>query len=253
MNIFIISIFPEIFQSFLQTSLIKKAIEKKILKFNFVNPRDFCKDKNKQVDDQIYGWWTWMLIKAKPIIDAIENVIKSINSKFPALLKQASLSSFPIPNSKFPVHSAHFQILFPSPSKTFFTQKIAHKFSKNQNLIFICWRYEGIDYRFEEYVKNKYPKNFQKISIWQFITLGWELPTMTMIESITRLIPWVIKESQSRKDESYSIDQKMKNLEYPQYTRPEEVCWYKVPETLLNWHHKKIQDRKNKNGKKIER
>jgi tRNA (guanine-N1)-methyltransferase len=213
-----------------------------------------------------------MLIKAKPIIDAIENVIKSINSKFPALLKQASLSSFPIPNSKFPallkqaslssfpipnskfpVHSAHFQILFPSPSKTFFTQKFAHKFSKNQNLIFICWRYEGIDYRFEEYVKNKYPKNFQKISIWQFITLGWELPTMTMIESITRLIPWVIKESQSRKDESYSIDQKMKNLEYPQYTRPEEVCWYKVPETLLNWHHKKIQDRKNKNGKKIER
>jgi tRNA (guanine37-N1)-methyltransferase len=96
-------------------------------------------------------------------------------------------------------------------------------------------------------MKKKYKTKFQTISIWQFITLWWELPSMTMIESITRLIPWVIKESASWKDESYSIDRGMQNLEYPQYTRPEDVLWIKVPELLLSWHLRKIKDRKDKN------
>ena len=234
MNIFIVSIFPEIFHSFISTSLIKKAQEKKILKFNFINPRDFCKDKHKQVDDTIYWWWAGMLIKAKPMIDAVESIIIKLSS----WAKKFSFNSG-WPNS--------FKILFPSPSKDIFNQKSAHKVSKIQNLIFVCWRYEGIDYRFTQYMKKKYKTKFQTISIWQFITLWWELPSMTMIESITRLIPWVIKESASWKDESYSIDRGMQNLEYPQYTRPEDVLWIKVPELLLSWHLRKIKDRKDKN------
>lgn len=225
MNIYIVSIFPEIFNSFVSTSLIKKAQEKKILKFNFVNPRDFCKDKHKQVDDTIYWWWAGMLLKAKPMIDAVEKII-----------------------NKLPIKTSKFQIIFPSPSTEIFTQKTSHKLSKIQNLIFVCWRYEGIDYRFEQYMKKKYKTKFQKISLWSFITLWWELPTMTMIESITRLIPWVIKESESRENESYSIDQNMQNLEHPQYTRPEEVLKMKVPEILLSWHSKKINERKDKNS-----
>jgi tRNA (guanine37-N1)-methyltransferase len=100
---------------------------------------------------------------------------------------------------------------------------------------------------------DKYPENFQKISIGQFITLGWETPSMIIIEAITRLIPWVIKEEQSRKDESYDITQNMQNLEYPQYTRPEKVYGYIVPEILLNWHHKRIKERKQKNTKHIKK
>jgi tRNA (guanine37-N1)-methyltransferase len=84
-----------------------------------------------------------------------------------------------------------------------------------------------------------------------FVTLWWEIPTMAMIEAVTRLIPWVIKESASRQNESYSIDHSMTNLEYPQYTRPEEVLWISVPEILLSWHSKKIQERKEKNTKTL--
>ena len=75
MNIYVVSIFPEIFDWFLETSLIQKATKSKILKFKFVNPRDFCIDKHKQIDDEIYGWWTWMLMKAKPMIDAVEKIL----------------------------------------------------------------------------------------------------------------------------------------------------------------------------------
>jgi len=233
MNIYIVSIFPEIFDSFVSTSLIKKAQEKKILKFTFVNPRKFCKDKHQQVDDTIYWWWAGMLIKAKPIIDSVEHIIKKFKL------------------SKPDCRHASFKILFPSPSTQIFNQKISHSLSKIQDLIFVCWRYEGIDYRWEQYMKKKYKTKFQKISLWSFITLWWELPTMTMIESITRLIPWVIKESESRKNESYSMEHNMQNLEYPQYTRPEKVLTMNVPEILLSWHTKKIQERKKNNSKNI--
>lgn len=223
MNIYIVSIFPEIFDSFINTSLIKKSQEKKILKFNFVNPRSFCKDRHQQVDDSIYGWGAGMLIKAKPMIDAVESIIK-----------------------KFKL--SKFKILLPSPSTDVFDQKMAHSLCKYQNLIFVCWRYEGIDYRFQQYMKKKYKTKFQIVSIWQFITMWWEFPTMTMLEAITRLIPWVIKDSDSWKNESYSMDQNMQNLEYPQYTRPEEVLKMKVPDVLLSWHQKKIKERKEKNS-----
>lgn len=231
MQIHIISIFPEIFDSFTSTSLIQKAITKKTIKFHFINPRKFCKDKHKKIDDEIYGWWQGLLMKAQPIIQSVNACINKIKKQ----------------------KKTDFKIIFPSPSKEIFTQDTAHKFCETSHLIFVCGRYEGIDYRFEQYFLDKYPENFQKISIGQFITLGWETPSMIMIEAITRLIPWVIKEEQSRKDESYDITQNMQNLEYPQYTRPEKVYWYTVPEILLNWHHKRIQERKEKNTKSIKK
>jgi tRNA (guanine37-N1)-methyltransferase len=107
-------------------------------------------------------------------------------------------------------------------------------------LIFVCWRYEWIDYRRELYMQKYYPEQFVKISLWQFILLWWEVATMTMIESITRLIPWVIKESESRQNESYSLKENMQNLEEPNYTRPENVKWFSVPEVLLNGDSEEI-------------
>jgi tRNA (guanine37-N1)-methyltransferase len=219
MYIHIVSIFPDIFKSFLETSLIKKAQEKGILTFSLINPRNFCPDKHQTVDDTICGWGAGLLMKAKPAIDAVESIIKNIKHK-------------------------KFKIVLPSPSKEEFNQKMAHSLSEEKNIIFICTRYEGIDYRFEQYMNKKYPKHFQKISLWHFITLGGETPAMVMIEAISRLIPWVIKEEVSRQDESYSVKHNMNNLEYPQYTKPEEVYGMKVPKVLLSGHHGEIQKRR---------
>ncbi len=223
MHIYLVSIFPEIFTSFLQTSLIKKAQEKSLLSFYVTNPREYCNDKHKQIDDVIYWWWAGMLMKAEPLINSVEEIIK-----------------------KNKLTKKKFMILFMTPSKELFTQKAAHTLAKNTDIIFVCWRYEWIDYRFQQYMKKKYPKNFKKISLWTFVTMWWELPAMTMIEGIVRLLPWVIKESDSWKDESYTLQQDMKNIEYPQYTRPEEIYGMKVPKELRSGNHKKIQERRNK-------
>ena len=218
MNIHIISLFPEIFDSFFTTSLLKKAQEKWILNINFCNPRLFCTDKHQQIDDEIYWWGAWMLIKAQPILDAVESIIRENNLK-----------------------ESDFKIIFPSPAKEIFTQKNAYTYSKQEHLIFVCWRYEWIDYRRELYMQKHYPEQFEKISLWQFILLWWEVATMTIIESITRLIPWVIKESESRQNESYSLKENMQNLEEPNYTRPEIVEWFSVPEVLLTWNSDEIK------------
>lgn len=218
MNIHIISLFPEIFDSFFSTSLLKKAQEKWIISIDFCNPRSFCTDKHQQIDDEIYWWWAWMLIKAEPIIDAVESIIKKNELK-----------------------KSDFKIIFPSPAREVFNQKYSYTFSKQEHLIFVCWRYEWIDYRRELYMQKHYPEQFQKISLWQFILLWWEVATMTMIESITRLIPWVIKESESWQNESYSLKDNMQYLEEPNYTRPENVKWFSVPKILLDGNAEEIK------------
>lgn len=215
MHIHIVSLFPDIFTSFLQTSLIGKAQEKELLQFSLVNPRDFCTDKHQQIDDTVYGGGAGMLIKAKPIIDAVNSVIQTVKDTNRA-------------------------IVFPSPSTTIFSQKHAHVLAKYDHLIFVCGRYEGIDYRREQYFQDKYPEQFFKLSLGQFITLGGETPSMVMLESITRLIPGVIKESGSREEESYSIKRGGSNIEAPNYTKPETVHGYSVPEILLSGDQKKI-------------
>jgi tRNA (guanine37-N1)-methyltransferase len=209
MHIHIVSIFPDIFQSFLGTSLIAKAQEKQLLTFSVINPRDFCQDKHQQIDDSLYGGGAGMLIKAEPIIDAVENIIQNI-----------------APESR--------AIVFPSPSREVFVQKHAHVLAKYDHLIFVCGRYEGIDYRREQYFQDKYPGQFFKLSLGQFITLGGEAPTMVMLEAITRLVPGVIKESSSREEESYSIKHGGNNIEAPNYTKPETVHGYSVPKILLS-------------------
>lgn len=228
MNIHIITLFPELFDSFFSTSLLQKAQEKWILNINFYNPRNFCKDKHQQIDDEIYWWWAWMLIKAQPIIDAVESIIKNNNLK-----------------------ESDFKIIFPSPAKEIFTQKQAYQCSKQEHLIFVCWRYEWIDYRRELYMQKHYPTQFEKISLWQFILLWWEVATMTMVESISRLIPGVIKESESRQHESYNLKDNMQNLEEPNYTRPEVVEWFPVPEILLTWNSEEITKRRKENSETI--
>lgn len=227
MKFYLISIFPDIFDSFLKTSLISKSIEKKFLTFEIVNPRDFAIDKHKQIDDEIYWWWVGMLMKAKPIIDSVEHIIDNIIWTY--------------------------KIIFLSPSKIEFNQKLALEYSKLDNIILINGRYEWIDYRCEKYLYGKFWDNFEKVSIWKYVLLWWEVASMVLIESIWRLIPWVIKEDESWKDESYINEDSENNifLEYPQYTRPEKLMNYDVPKVLLSWNHSEIKKRKEKNKKII--
>ncbi len=225
MNIFVHTIFPEIFDSFLKTSLIKKAQDKGVLNIKLVNIRDFCNHKQKQVDDKIYWWWAWMLIKAKPVIDSIENTIKENNL-------------------------SDFKIIYLAPSDNILDQKKCFDYSKLENVILLAWRYEGIDYRVEQYFTDKY-WNFERLSIWKYILLGGELPAMVFIEAVGRLVPGVIKEKASFEDESYNPKKNMENIEYPQYTIPQEVYGYKVPEVLLSWNHKLIEKRRKDSEKKF--
>jgi len=225
MNIFIHTIFPEIFESFLDTSLIKKAQEKKILNIKLINIRDFCNHKQKQIDDKIYGGWAGMLIKAKPVIDSIENTIKTHNLK-------------------------SFKIIYLAPSENILNQEKCFSYSKCENIILLCGRYEWIDYRVEQYFTDKY-WNFERLSIWKYVLMGGEIPAMVFVEAVWRLVPGVIKEKDSYEKESYSPEKWMKNIEYPQYTVPKEIYWYKVPDVLLSGHHKKIEDWRENNERRI--
>ncbi len=145
MHFHIVSLFPEIYDSFLKTSLMNKAIEKSLISFSFTNPRSFCLDKHQQVDDEIYGGGAGMLMKAKPIIESIESIIE---------------------NRKLKKENSDRKIIYMSPSEKIFNQKIAYEYAENMSdIIVVCGRYEGIDYRFEQYMEEKYSNNFVKLSL----------------------------------------------------------------------------------------
>lgn len=226
MRYHIISIFPEVFESFVTTSLLAKWREKGLIDFVFVNPRDFCQDRQRQVDDQIYGWGAGLLMKAQPIIDAIKSVMRTVD----------------------PVSCA---VIMPEPSEHVFCQQDAHEWTeKYTDIVFVCGRYEWIDHRVEMRCGQVFGQDFYKVSLGQFVTLGGEVPVMLMIETLSRLLPGVINDELSRKDESYRPEKWGKNIEYPHYTRPEEVEWMRVPEVLLSGHHKKIEEWRGTSGKK---
>ncbi len=224
MNIYFVSIFPEIYKSFVSSSLIGKANQQWLVNFNFVNPRDYTNDKHNQIDDELYGIWAGMLMKAKPMIDSIQDTVQNIKWDY--------------------------QIVMLAPSKSFFDQKKARDYTRLDNLILISGRYEWIDYRFEKFMKNKYNTKFQKVSLGKFVMMWGELASMVVAESVIRLIPWVIKQ-ESIANDSYSLEQDMKNIEHPQYTRPRKVYGMWVPETLLSGDHQRIAEWKKQQTKNL--
>jgi len=217
----IITIFPKIFDSYFSESILKRAQAKDLVEINVFNLRDFAYDRHKTVDDRPYGGGFGMVLMAEPIIKAVKAIKKKKDSKV---------------------------ILLSAKGKKF-DQKMAKKFSKSDQIIIICGRYEGIDERI----------NFiadEEISIGDYILTGGELAAMVMVDSVARLIPGVIAEG-SLEEESFSKDlpagKAGKYLEYPHYTRPEEVVIggkkRKVPQVLLSGDHKKIEEWRKKNSK----
>jgi len=218
----IVTIFPEIFSSFLNQSLIEKAQQKKVIKINVHNLRDWAFDKHKTVDDRPFGGGNGMVMKVEPIYHAV----KSIKQK----------------NKKTKV------ILF-TPRGKKFTQRMAQNLTRFDQLILICGRYEGVDERVAKYIAD------EKISIGDYVLMGGEIPAMVLIEAVTRLIPGAL----SKKSPFEKRITKQKGfIEYPQYTRPavfepkKGVKW-SVPKVLLSGDHKKIEEWRRKHSKIIEK
>lgn len=202
MKIDILTLFPNMFDS-LNHSIIGKAKENKIVDINTVDFRKFADNKHNQVDDYPFGGGQGMVLKPEPIFNAVESLNKTDKTR----------------------------IILLCPQGERFSQKKAEELSKEDHLVFICGHYEGYDERIREYLVT------DEISIGDFILTGGELAAMTIIDSITRLIPDVLGKEESHKDDSFSTGL----LEYPQYTRPQDFRGMKVPDILLSGHHENIR------------
>jgi tRNA (guanine37-N1)-methyltransferase len=184
------------------------------VKINYISPRVFTTDRHQTVDDKVYGGGEGLLMKAKPLIDAVNAAVESLDTQ-------------------------NFKILYPAPSNEYFSQKTAFELTEVEHIIFVCGRYEGIDYRFEEYCQDNYPNQFQKLSLGKFIVYGGEVPSMMIMEAITRILPGGTHKPPLT--ESYYPEVGEDTIENPHYTRPQEVYGYKIPEILISGHHKNIE------------
>jgi len=225
----IITIFPEIFNSYLKESLIARAQKKKLIKINVHNLRKWTSDVHKTVDDRPFGGGLGMVIKIEPVYRAVQ----SLKSK--------------IKNQKSKI------ILF-TPRGKQFNQKIAYQFSKLDRIIMICGRYEGVDERVAKHIAD------MELSIGDYDLMGGELPAMIAIETVSRLIPGVLGKPELLKER---ITKEKGFIEYPQYTRPPKFFPKKfrrarpkvwaVPKVLLSGNHKKIEEWRKKHRKIIEK
>lgn len=219
----IITIFPEVFDCYFNTSILKKAQEKKLIKIYTHNLRKWTLDRHQTTDDCPYGGGMGMIFKVEPIFKAVKDLKK----------KKVKKSRI---------------ILFSAKGKKL-TQNKVKQLSKYDQLILICPRYEGVDERVAKYIAD------EEISIGEYVLTGGELPAMILVDAVSRFVPGVIKK-ESLLEESFNIEGKG---EYPQYTRPEifypskkskKIAW-RVPDVLLSGNHKKIKEWKSKHLKKI--
>ncbi|WP_024835974.1 MULTISPECIES: tRNA (guanosine(37)-N1)-methyltransferase TrmD [Clostridia] len=204
MNYHILTLFPEMVLNGLHTSIIGRAAEKGLLSIEAIDIREYSTDKHRHVDDYPYGGGAGMVMQPMPICDAYEDLCEKIGKKP--------------------------RVIYMTPQGKVFNQKIAQELAKEEDLVFLCGHYEGIDERALELIATDY------LSIGDYVLTGGELPAMVMIDCISRLIPGVLNNDTSAEFESFHDNL----LEYPQYTRPEEYKGLKVPEVLLSGHHKNI-------------
>lgn len=197
----VLTLFPEMFDGILSSSILKRAIEKDIIKVDIFNIRDFSNDRHKNVDDYPYGGGYGMVMMAQPIFDAVEYLKNGFN---------------------IPVY-------YMSPKGKVFNHDMAMRIAKLDRLILLCGHYEGIDERVYSIID-------EEISIGDFVMTGGEIAAMAVIDAISRLIPGVLSHPESYQDESFYGGL----LEYPQYTRPEEFRGMKVPDVLLSGNHAEI-------------
>lgn len=200
----VLTLFPELIQSHLDFSIMKRAKDDGVISVNTINPRDFTLDKHKKVDDTPYGGGAGMVLMPQPYVDAYNSVDKLENSI----------------------------TLMMTPQGEPFNDKISNELAEYEQVIILCGHYEGYDERIREIIKPR------EISIGDFVLTGGELPALCVIDSVSRKIDGTLGKIESAHDDSFSDGL----LEYPQYTKPREYMGYKVPEVLLNGNHKLIEE-----------
>ena len=200
----VLTLFPELIQSHLDFSIMKRATDDGVISVNAINPRDFTLDKHKKVDDTPYGGGAGMVLMPQPYVDAYNSVEKMENSI----------------------------TLMMTPQGEPFTDKISNELANYEQIISLCGHYEGYDERIREIIKPR------EISIGDFVLTGGELPALCVIDSVSRKIDGTLGKIESAHDDSFSDGL----LEYPQYTKPREYMGLMVPDVLLNGNHKLINE-----------
>lgn len=201
----VLTLFPEMFEAVLGGSITGRAINAGLLEMNFINIRDFSKDKHKNTDDYPYSGGGGMLMTPQPIYDAYMSVAEGKPEK---------------PHT-----------VFLSPQGKVFDQKKAIELSKKDHIVFLCGHYEGVDQRVLDMIVD------EEISIGDFVLTGGEIPAMAVIDSVSRMVPGVLANEGSYTNESHFSGL----LEHPQYTHPQEFMGVKIPEILVSGHHKNIE------------
>ena len=201
----VLTLFPEMIESVLKTSITGRAIKNNLIDVNFVNIRDFAQNKHNSVDDEPYGGGGGMIMQPGPIYRAYKSLTENLTYKP--------------------------KVIYLSPQGKVFNQQMALDFSKEEHLIFLCGHYEGVDERIIEEIVDV------EVSIGDYVLTGGEIPAMVVIDSVSRLIPGVLSSDDSFMNESHFSGL----LEYPQYTRPIDFMGRKVPDILLSGHHLNIE------------
>ena len=205
MNFHVLTLFPEMIMNGLETSILGRAAAKGIVSFEAVNIRDYTLERHGKVDDYPYGGGAGMVMQAEPIYRAYEALVEKIGKKP--------------------------RVIYMTPQGKTFNQNIAEDLAKEEDLVFLCGHYEGVDERVLEMIATDY------LSAGDYVLTGGELPAMMMIDCISRLVPGVLNNNVSAEFETFHDNL----LEYPQYSRPEEWHGKKVPEVLMSGHHANIE------------
>ncbi|MGF0092716.1 tRNA (guanosine(37)-N1)-methyltransferase TrmD [Lachnospiraceae bacterium SGI.066] len=205
MNFHVLTLFPEMIEQGMHTSIIGRAIAGGYLSIDAINIRDYAFNKHQKVDDYPYGGGAGMLMQAEPVYLAYESVQKKLGYRP--------------------------RVVYLTPQGEVFHQTMAKELAKEKDLVFLCGHYEGIDERVLDEIVTDY------VSIGDYVLTGGELPAMVMIDSISRMVPGVLSNQESGETESFAGNL----LEYPQYSRPEEWHGQKVPPVLLSGHHANIE------------
>ncbi|HIT90963.1 MAG TPA: tRNA (guanosine(37)-N1)-methyltransferase TrmD [Candidatus Merdenecus merdavium] len=206
MKFYVMTLFPQMIMEGLNTSMIGRALESEKISLEAVDIRQFSENKHKKVDDYPYGGGPGMVMQAQPIYEAYSSIKNKIGKKP--------------------------RVVYLTPWGNVFRQEMAEDFAKEEELVFLCGHYEGVDERVLEEIVTDY------VSIGDYVLTGGELASMVMIDSIARLIPGVLNNDDSATYESFHHNL----LEHPQYSRPKEWRGREVPEVLLSGHHQKIED-----------
>jgi len=205
MNYHVLTLFPEMIEQGMNTSIIGRAIEKGLISLEAINIRDYAEEKRKgRVDDYPYGGGAGMVMQAEPVYASYEALCTSLGKRP--------------------------RVIYLTPQGQVFHQALAQEWAQEEDLVFLCGHYEGIDERVLEEIVTDY------VSIGDYVLTGGELPAMVLMDAVSRMVPGVLSNEESAQFESFQDNL----LEYPQYSRPEEWRGRKVPPVLLSGHHGKV-------------